>query len=185
MKNRVRLLLTRLFVTVRVALSLSLVLTFLGCGESATPGRVEFRIPVEVHEITLGLVEDLIVTTGTLRPLESVILNVETPGFLVLGRDESGNRFVEGDAVASGTLIAQVTGEDARLAARLKATRQSKKKIVVNGFWLKGLLPKRMYGERVRGTRMHYTITKRVCARLKKRKLRHQLVGCYSCWLGI
>ena len=124
MKNRVRLLLTRLFVTVRVALSLSLVLTFLGCGESATPGRVEFRIPVEVHEITLGLVEDLIVTTGTLRPLESVILNVETPGFLVLGRDESGNRFVEGDAVASGTLIAQVTGEDARLAARLKATRQ-------------------------------------------------------------
>ena len=81
MKNRVRFLLTRLFVTVRVALSLSLVLTFLGCGESATPGRVEFRIPVEVHEITLGLVEDLIVTTGTLRPLESVILNVETPGF--------------------------------------------------------------------------------------------------------
>ena len=53
MKNRVRFLLTRLFVTVRVALSLSLVLTFLGCGESATPGRVEFRIPVEVHEITL------------------------------------------------------------------------------------------------------------------------------------
>ena len=124
MINEVRFLSFKWSVTVRATLASLLMMTLLGCGESTTPGRVEFRIPVEVHEVTLGLVEDLIITTGTLRPLESVVLNVETPGFLVLGRDDSGDRFVEGDTVSSGSLIAQVTGEDTRLAARLKATRQ-------------------------------------------------------------
>jgi RND family efflux transporter MFP subunit len=89
---------------------------------------VEFRIPVEVQEVESDAVEDRIVTTGTLRTRESVVLSVETPGFLVLGRDESGERLAEGSSVESGQLVAQITGEDARLAARLEATRKTMEK---------------------------------------------------------
>ena len=53
-----------------------------GCGDGgAEISNVEFRIPVEVADVTTDMVEDRIVTTGTLRTLENVVLNVETPGF--------------------------------------------------------------------------------------------------------
>ena len=99
-------------------------LTLSGCGAGTSDTEVEFRIPVEVDEVTTDTVEDRIVTTGTLRAAEGVILNVETPGFLVLARDAGGRRLAEGSAVKKGQLIAEITGEDARLAARLEATRR-------------------------------------------------------------
>lgn len=105
------------------ALGLSL-LASAGCNSGAATADVEFRIPVEVADVTTDLVEDRIVTTGTLRTRESVILNVETPGFLVLARDESGSRLVEGSTVSTGQVIAEITGEDARLAAGLEARRR-------------------------------------------------------------
>ena len=94
------------------------------CDGVITTPPVEFRIPVEVENVTTGTVEDRIVTTGTLRTRESVILNVEIPGFLALGRDAAGNRLTEGAIVEVDQLIAQTTGEDARLATRLDATRE-------------------------------------------------------------
>ena len=96
------------------------------CGPAggSEPASVEFRIPVEVAEVGRDDVEDRIVTTGTLRTEENVVLSVETPGFLVLGRDETGARLVEGSTVSEGQLVAEITGEDARLAAGLEATRQ-------------------------------------------------------------
>ena len=93
-------------------------------GSAADTPAVEFRIPVEVAGVGTDTVEDLIVTTGTLRTLDNVVLNVETPGFLLLGRDESGERLAEGSEVTEGQLIAEITGEDARLAAGLAATRR-------------------------------------------------------------
>ena len=96
------------------------------CGPAggSEPASVEFRIPVEVAEVGRDDVEDRIVTTGTLRTEENVVLSVETPGFLVLGRDAAGARLFEGSTVAEGQLVAEITGEDARLAAGLEATRQ-------------------------------------------------------------
>ncbi|HJL53317.1 MAG TPA: efflux RND transporter periplasmic adaptor subunit [Arenicellales bacterium] len=91
--------------------------------QDATP-TVEFRIPVEVTDVTTGDVEDLIVTTGTLRTRESVILTVETPGFLILAKDENGDRLAEGSNVVTEQVIAEITGEDARLASRLEATER-------------------------------------------------------------
>ena len=38
-----------------------------GCGDTNRPPPVEFRIPVEVADVTTSNVEDLISTTGTLR----------------------------------------------------------------------------------------------------------------------
>ncbi|MCZ6617973.1 MAG: efflux RND transporter periplasmic adaptor subunit [Gammaproteobacteria bacterium] len=101
-----------------------LFLTVAGCGGSTNTAQVEFRIPVEVDIVGTDDIEDRIITTGTLRTRESVILSVETPGFLILGHDDAGLRLVEGSSVTSGQLIAKVTGEDARLAARLDATKR-------------------------------------------------------------
>lgn len=95
-----------------------------GCDAAINTPPVEFRIPVEVADVTTSTVEDRIVTTGTLRTRESVILNVEIPGFLVVARDAEGNRLTEGSRVSVNQLIAQITGEDARLASRLNATRE-------------------------------------------------------------
>jgi membrane fusion protein (multidrug efflux system) len=101
-----------------------LLATAVGCDSSSPPAAVEFRIPVEVADAGVGTVEDRIVTTGTLRTRESVVLKAETPGFLVLARDGSGSRLVEGSIVSEGQLVAEVTGEDARLAAGLAATER-------------------------------------------------------------
>jgi membrane fusion protein, multidrug efflux system len=96
--------------------------TLVACDGDVNRPAVEFRIPVEVEEVGTSAVEDLIATTGTLRPRESVILTIETPGALHLARDSKGDRLVEGSSVVKGQLIAEVTGEDARLATRIEST---------------------------------------------------------------
>jgi len=104
---------------------LALVLALVGCGGGTTENEVEFRIPVEVAEVVTDSVEDLIVTTGTLRAREIVTLRAETPGQLLIARDSAGRRLGEGSSLQKGQLVAEVTGEDARLAARLDATSRS------------------------------------------------------------
>jgi membrane fusion protein (multidrug efflux system) len=94
------------------------------CSGSVASETVEFRIPVEVGEVSTDTVEDRIVTTGTLRPRERVALSAETTGFLLLARDGAGARLVEGSVLAEGQLVAEITGEDARLAAGLEARRR-------------------------------------------------------------
>ena len=107
-----------------LAAGVALLALLTACGGSTNAPAVEFLIPVEVVDVTTDAVEDIIVTTGTVRTRESVILTVETPGFLVLAKDENGGRLEEGATVKADQLIAQVTGEDARLAAGIEATRE-------------------------------------------------------------
>lgn len=95
------------------------------CGGPARDVDVEFRIPVEAVAVASGTVEELVVATGTLRTRELVRLTIETPGHLQVARDGSGERLAEGARVEAGQIIAQVTGEDARLHARLESTRRS------------------------------------------------------------
>ncbi len=111
----------------RRGLSLSVVLLPLvlaGCTSTVESEAVEFRIPVEVADVATGTIEDRIVTTGTLRTRERVVLNVETGGVLVVARDDAGRRLVEGATVQAGQLVAEITGEDARLAAGLAARKR-------------------------------------------------------------
>ena len=96
-----------------------------GCGPAASAPPAEFRIPVEVSAVETGNVEELIVTTGTLRTREMVTLDIEIPGSLHIGRDDAGNRLTEGATVAAGQVIAEVTGEDARLHARIESRRRA------------------------------------------------------------
>ena len=107
------------------ALAVPLVALAAGCGQPAEAPEVEFRIPVETATVASGTVEDLIVATGTLRARELVRLTIETPGHLQIERDPEGKRLAEGSTVAAGQTVVRVTGEDARLHARLASTRRS------------------------------------------------------------
>ena len=101
-----------------------LVLALCGCEPAASAPPAEFRIPVEVSAVETGNIEDLIVTTGTLRTREMVTLDVEIPGYLQIGLDAAGKRLTEGTTVTAGQVVAEVTGEDARLHARIESTRR-------------------------------------------------------------
>ena len=95
------------------------------CTPPAPDVEVEFRIPVEVTEVTSGTIEDLVVATGTLRPREIVSLAIETPGHLQIGLDDAGRRLQEGSTVSPGQVVFRVTGEDARLHAGLESTQRA------------------------------------------------------------
>jgi RND family efflux transporter MFP subunit len=94
------------------------------CAPADQSDDIEFRVPVRVQRVAAADVEDQIVVTGMLRAVERASLTVETSGILTLARGPDGRRLREGDRVAAGQVIAEITGEDARLAARTEATRQ-------------------------------------------------------------
>ncbi len=99
-----------------------------GCAAGCTPPpqdqKIEFRVPVFVREVGTGTVEDSVVATGSLRAPETVALRADTAGALVLARNSSGRRLAEGDRVEAGQTIAEITGEEVRIASRIEATRQ-------------------------------------------------------------
>ena len=107
----------------RVLLAIVLVI-LVGCGQPTNTPAIDFLIPVEVTDIKTDTVEDIIFTTGTVRTRENVVLTIQTPGFLALAQNQKGIRLEEGMSVISGDLIAQVTGEDARLAAGIEASQE-------------------------------------------------------------
>ena len=96
----------------------------IACNNEDPDDEVEFRVPVSVKEVGLGNVEDRIIATGTLRATEVASLQVEAGGILEIARNASGRRLGEGDRVKAGQTVAEITGEDIRIAARTVATRQ-------------------------------------------------------------
>lgn len=108
----------------RAAAVPAVALAMAGCNAGERDEAVEFRVPVTVAEVGLGTVEDVIVATGNLRAVEEVNLTVDAAGLLEIARDPSGRRLAEGDRVKAGQTVAEITGEDVRLAARTEATRQ-------------------------------------------------------------
>lgn len=85
---------------------------------------VEFKVPVSVREVATDSVRDVVRTSGTLRAPETVQLRAETTGELKIARQANGRRIGEGDSVRAGAKIAEITGDDVRLAARTEATEQ-------------------------------------------------------------
>ncbi|MBN1831897.1 MAG: efflux RND transporter periplasmic adaptor subunit [Deltaproteobacteria bacterium] len=94
------------------------------CNGNRSVDEVEFLVPVSVSEVGTADVEDRIIATGTLRASRMVSLEVETGGVLEFAENKEGKRFGEGDRVKSGDVIARITGEDIRLAARTEANLQ-------------------------------------------------------------
>jgi membrane fusion protein (multidrug efflux system) len=95
-----------------------------GCAPPTADQEIEFRVPVFVREVGTGEVEDRVVATGTLRAVETVLLRADTAGALAIARGSSGRRLAEGDSVEAGQTIAEITGEEVRIAARSEATSQ-------------------------------------------------------------
>lgn len=100
-----------------------LCLALFGCGPGRTDETVEFRVPVTVEEVGAGDVEDRISATGSLRASQVISLTVENRGVLNLAR-KGGRRLAEGDRVTAGQVVAEISGEDVRVAARTAATRR-------------------------------------------------------------
>jgi RND family efflux transporter MFP subunit len=113
-----RKLATRLIITALLPLVLA------GCAPSGQDQEIEFRVPVFAREVETGTVEDRIVATGSLRTEEGVALRTDTGGALIVARGADGRRLAEGDRVEAGQLIAEITGEEVRLAAATAATNQ-------------------------------------------------------------
>jgi RND family efflux transporter MFP subunit len=117
--------------------------SIVACTPAPPDQKIEFRVPVFVREVGTGTVEDRIVATGTLRALETVALRADTAGALMIARNAAGRRLAEGDRVEAGQTIAEITGEEVRIAARTEATTQryestlrdweSKKKLYEDG----------------------------------------------------
>ena len=115
----------RMNATGRHALAIGVLATASACAPPPQQQEAEFRIPIEVEDVETGTVEDLVVATGTLRPIGLVTLDIETPGLLQIALNGDGQRLAEGMRVSAGDVVARVTGEDARLHARLESTRQA------------------------------------------------------------
>ncbi|NIM02358.1 MAG: efflux RND transporter periplasmic adaptor subunit [Acidobacteria bacterium] len=101
-----------------------LVLTVLACAPPPDRQEVEFRVPVTVREVETGDVEDRVIATGTLRTPETISLRADTAGALRVARAANGRRLAEGDSVEAGQLLAEITGEEVRLAAAADARQQ-------------------------------------------------------------
>jgi membrane fusion protein (multidrug efflux system) len=121
----------------------SVILIAMACAPPPDTQEVEFRVPVTVREVEIGDVEDRVVATGTLRTAETISLRADTGGALRVARGPNGRRLAEGDRVEAGQLLAEITGEEVRLAVaaesrlqRLEAARRdydSKKELYDDG----------------------------------------------------
>jgi RND family efflux transporter MFP subunit len=97
---------------------------FAGCSAPPDDQQVEFKVPVFVRDVGTDAVEDRVIATGTLRASEAISLTPDNAGILVVARDDRGRRLAEGDRVKAGQTIAEITGEDIRLAAGTAASWQ-------------------------------------------------------------
>jgi hypothetical protein len=112
------------FRTYRVAAPLVALILLAGCASQPDDQQIEFRVPVFVKDVGTGSVEDRVIATGSLRAPEAVALTPESPGILIVARNARGRRLAEGDRVTAGQTIAEITGEDIRLAAGTEASWQ-------------------------------------------------------------
>ncbi|NLD35856.1 MAG: efflux RND transporter periplasmic adaptor subunit [Desulfatiglans sp.] len=96
-----------------------------GCSrDEGRDDKIEFLVPVTVSTVGKMDVEEKITATGTLRTTKVARLEVETGGILEFLTNKEGRRYREGDSVKAGDVIARITGDDVRLAARKEATLQ-------------------------------------------------------------
>ena len=124
-------------------LFLVFVAVLIGCGPGREEEKLEFRIPVRVASVETGNVEDVLKLTGSLRAESVVSLAAETRGILRIALRSDGRPLAEGDRVSAGGLVAELVGEDVRVAARTEATHQrylqaqsdfeAKKKLLAEG----------------------------------------------------
>jgi membrane fusion protein (multidrug efflux system) len=110
-------------VCLKLAATVCISVFLISCQPQSQSTTVEFRVPVTVAEVGMATVEDVIVTTGTVRAAETITLTVKTDGLLQIATGKNG-KLAEGDHVKAGDLIANITGEDARLATNMRVAEK-------------------------------------------------------------
>ena len=96
------------------------------CNPPSAPNvNVDVRTPVQVQAVRLGDIENLVVSTGTLKPIEIATVNAQVLGRLYYERDENGDRFYEGHEVKKGDVLARIAGEEAELNLNLPAKKEA------------------------------------------------------------
>jgi len=121
-----------------LALLLACSALLLGCQPKVASNPVEFRVPVTVSQTTTQTVEELVITTGTVKAKNVATLDVASEGVLEIAKitdPQSGRsrQLAEGDLVQAGQVIANITGEDVRLTAN-KELAQKKLDIAQKNF---------------------------------------------------
>lgn len=109
--------------TFKLFLSIVIMILLTSCQPQNGTNPVEFRVPVTVAEVGVEDVEELVTTTGNVRAPEVIKLSVMTGGLLQIAVGKAG-RLAEGDSVKAGELIASITGEDVRLASKMRVVAQ-------------------------------------------------------------
>jgi multidrug efflux pump subunit AcrA (membrane-fusion protein) len=108
----------------RILLAALVLPVLCGCDTREEQAPIEFRVPVTVREVKTGSVEDRIGAAGTLRAVKTITLRAGTSGILRIADSPGGRKLTEGDEVRAGQVIAEIIGEEVRLAARADASRQ-------------------------------------------------------------
>ncbi|OBP13485.1 hypothetical protein A5320_18220 [Rheinheimera sp. SA_1] len=104
------------------AMLLSSLILF-GCKQEAAQPGVEFKAPVTVADVKLQTIEEHVIATGTVRAVEIIRLTVLNGGLLHIAKGPHG-RYAEGDNVAAGEVIANITGEEIRIALKRQLAEQ-------------------------------------------------------------
>ena len=107
-----------------------------GCETPPAEHTADLTVPVTVQPVGLGTIEEVVTSTGTLRPVQEAVIVSETRGFLSLVELAGGRKPTEGIAVEKGELIARLENEElvvgARLESRKLAVQNTRKTLEAN-----------------------------------------------------
>ena len=97
-----------------------LALVALACETPSTEQSADLTVPVTVQPVGLGTIEEVVTSTGTLRPLQEAVVITETRGYLSLPEID-GRKPREGLQVTAGQVVARLENQELVVAARLKS----------------------------------------------------------------
>ena len=87
-----------------------LALVALACETPSTEQSADLTVPVTVQPVGLGTIEEVVTSTGTLRPLQEAVVITETRGYLSLPEID-GRKPREGLQVTAGQVVARLENQ--------------------------------------------------------------------------
>ena len=97
-----------------------LALAALACETPSTEQSADLTVPVTVQPVGLGTIEEVVTSTGTLRPRQEAVVMTETRGYLSLPEID-GRQPSEGLQVSAGQVVARLENQELVVSARLES----------------------------------------------------------------
>ena len=92
-----------------------------GCETPQTEPSADLTVPVTVQPVGLGTIEEVVTSTGTLRPVQEAVVVTETRGLLSLAELAEGRKPIEGLSIEQGQVIARLDNEELVVSTRLES----------------------------------------------------------------